>query len=70
MTTFTTITEKEVLTHAYNSLLEFWHRECDLCETAKRNGETDERALMWAQKYGDQLNEIHNRLVELENGAA
>jgi hypothetical protein len=70
MTTFNTITEKEILKHAYNSLLELWHRECDLCETAKRNGETDERALMWAQKYGDQLNEISNRIKELESGAA
>lgn len=70
MTTFTTITEKEILTHAWNSIAELWAREFDLCETAKKNGYTDEIAQHREKKLNEQLNEIHDRLVELENGAA
>lgn len=70
MTTFKTLTEKEILTHAWNSIAELWAREFDLCGIAARNGKIDEIAQRREQKYNEQLNEIHNRLVELENGAA
>ena len=70
MTTFKTITEKEILTHAWNNIAELWAREYDLCEKAEMKGKTDEIAHRREQKYNEQLNEIHDRLVELENGAA
>ena len=70
MTTFKTLTEKEILTHAWNNIAELWAREYDLCRTAEENGKTDEIAQRREQKYNEQLNEIHDRLIELENGAA
>lgn len=70
MTTFTTLTEKEILTHAWNSIAELWAREFDLCGKAARNGEIDEIAQRREKKFSEQLNEIHDRLIELENGAA
>ena len=41
-----------------------------MCEKAEMKGKTDEIAHRREQKYNEQLNEIHDRLVELENGAA
>jgi len=70
MTTFKTLTEKEILTHACESIAKLWAIEFDLCRIAERNGETDAIAQLREKKYGDQLDEIHDRLVELENGEA
>jgi hypothetical protein len=67
MTKFTTITELEILTEAYMSILDKWCRESERCTNAYIKGECDHIAEYRRDKHRARLDELHKAILALEN---
>lgn len=67
MTTFKHITEKEILYAAYYNLLERYSAEEKINQATRAERGRDNRISVHRMKQLDlQLDEIHNRILELE----
>ena len=67
MTQFTTLTELEILNEAYMSILEKWARADDNYKKTERSGFPNQLYKHRAAKYTAQLDELHARILVLEN---
>lgn len=67
MTTFTTITELEILNRAYMSILDDWARADDNHKKSVRMGWENHIHKARADKYKAILDELHTAILALEN---
>lgn len=68
MKAFTTITELEILYKAYNSILADWVRAEENYSKSILTGFPNEISKHRRDKYHEQLNELHQAILELEQG--
>lgn len=67
MMRFETITEYEILRMAQHELLRKWLKEIDIKEEAEKKERKCIIAKIKAERYRKQLDEIENRILEIEN---
>lgn len=67
MKQFESLTEKEILTAAYDSILARWAHQIETNENFKAaNGRECHISKHWIEKYSKQLDELHAAILELE----
>ena len=64
---FETISEYEILNHAYYHILKMWLNRIERNdEYKKEHGKDSEIERHWIDKYNEQLNELHEAICKLE----
>jgi uncharacterized protein YeaO (DUF488 family) len=64
---FETISEYEILNHAYYHILDKWLKRIERNDEYKKEyGRENKIERHWIEKYNDQLNELHEAILKLE----
>ena len=64
---FETISEYEILKHAYYHILDKWLQRIEWNdEYKKKYGRESKIERHWIDKYNDQMNELHEAILKLE----